>query len=110
MDDIAYGDFKDFPKRTTSDKVLCDQTFKIASSPQYDRYQRGLAWIVYEFLDEKARDPAHTCAGIWVSDNQQLANELHKPIIRKFKNHKLNSPYQDVIWGADLAEMQLISR
>ena len=56
MDDIAYGDFKDFPKRTTSDQVLCDKTFKIASSPQYDRYQRGLVSVVYKFFD----DPTHS--------------------------------------------------
>ena len=42
--------------------------------------------------------------------NYQLANELHKPIIRKFKKRKVYSGFRDNIWGADLADMQLISK
>ena len=38
--------YNDLTKRTQSDKVLRDKTFKIASIPKYDGYQRGLAWIV----------------------------------------------------------------
>ena len=41
--------------------------------------------------------------------NEQLAKELHKPIIRKFKKRKFYSGFKDNIWGADLADMQLIS-
>ena len=40
---------------------------------------------------------------------QQLANELHKPIIKIFKRGKVYSSFKDNIWGADLADMQLIS-
>ena len=40
----------------------------------------------------------------------QLAKELHKPIIRKFKKRKVYSGFRDNIWGADLADMQLISK
>ena len=42
--------------------------------------------------------------------NEQLAEELHKPIIRKFKKRKLYSTFKDHIWGADLADIQLISK
>ena len=42
--------------------------------------------------------------------NQQLANELHKPIIRKFKKRKVYSSFKDNIWSADLADMHLISK
>ena len=42
--------------------------------------------------------------------NKELAEELHKPIIRKFKKRKVQSPLIDNIWGADLADMQLISK
>ena len=42
--------------------------------------------------------------------NEQLAKELHKPIIRKFKKRKVYSGFRDNIWGADLADMQLISK
>ena len=40
--------------------------------------------------------------------NKQLAEELHKPIIRKFKKREVYSSFKDNIWGADLADMQLI--
>ena len=42
--------------------------------------------------------------------NQQLAKELHKPIIRKLGKSKGISFFQDNIWGADLADMQLIGK
>ena len=41
--------------------------------------------------------------------NQQLAEELHKSIIRKFKKRKVQSSFKDNIWSADLADMQSIS-
>ena len=41
---------------------------------------------------------------------QQLAKELHKPIIRKFNKRKVYSTFKGNIWGADLADMQLISK
>ena len=44
--DMAYGKSKYLVKRTQSDKVLRDNTFKIASNPKYDDYQRGLASMV----------------------------------------------------------------
>ena len=36
--DMAYGDFKDLPRRTVSDEVLSDKAFIIAEHPIYDRY------------------------------------------------------------------------
>ena len=35
--------------------------------------------------------------------------ELHEPIIRKFKKRKVHSPFIANIWGADLADTQFIS-
>ena len=42
--------------------------------------------------------------------NKELAEELHKPIIRKFKKRKVHSTFIDNVWGTDLADMQLISK
>ena len=89
---MAYGKSKDLAKRTKSDKVLRDKAFKIASDPKYDGYQRGLAWMVYKFFDEKSSG-----SGIINEQNYQLANELHKPIIRKFKKRKVYSTFRDNI-------------
>ena len=75
---MAYGDFKDLKKRTFADKVLRDKVFKIASDQKYDGYQRGLASMVYKFFDKKSRG-----GGLVNKENIQLANELHKSIIRK---------------------------
>ena len=47
---------------------------------------------------------------IYNCKNIQLADELHKPIIRKFKKRKVYSSWRDNIWGADLADMQLLSK
>ena len=83
--DIAYRNFKDIPRRTASDKVLHDKTFKTASNPKYDRYQCGLASVVYKFYDSKSRDTAtHIGTGIF-SEDQQFANELYKLINRKYQ-------------------------
>ena len=43
-------------------------------------------------------------------ENIRLADELHKPIIRKFKKRKLYSSFRDNIWGADLADVQILSK
>ena len=48
---MAYGKYKDLTKRTQSDKVLKDKAFEIASNPKYDRYQRGLASMIFTFFD-----------------------------------------------------------
>ena len=45
-----------------------------------------------------------------VKENEQLANELHKPITKKFKKRKVYSSFKDNIWGVGLADMQLISK
>ena len=61
--------------------------------------------MVYKFFDKKSIG-----SGIADEPNYQLANELHKPIIRKFKKRKVYSSFRDNIWGVDLADMQSLSR
>ena len=74
--DMAYGAFKNLVKWTQSDKVLKDKAFEIANNPKYDSYLRGLASIVYKFFDKSLKV-------LGMMPNQELANELHIPIIRK---------------------------
>ena len=52
--DMAYENFKDLAKRAASDKILKDKGYNIAKNPKYDRYQRGLASMVYKFFDKKS--------------------------------------------------------
>ena len=77
-----------------------NKAFKIASDPKYDGYQRGLASMVYKFFEKK-----FSGSGIANEPNYQLANELHKPIIKKCKKRKVYSSFKGNIWGVDLADI-----
>ena len=90
--DAAYSDSKDLTKRTVADKILKNKAFDIAKEPKYDGYQRGLASMFYKFFDSKVASPdknfvvsgaKHVNTKL-IPQNEQLADELHKPIIRKF--------------------------
>ena len=90
--DMAYGDFKDLAERTASDKVLKDKAFNIAKNPKYDGYQREFASMVYKFFDKKSASFSYKSmasiggnmhANKSAFNNEKLAEELHKPIIRK---------------------------
>ena len=74
--------------------------------PKVNGYQRGLAAMVYKFFNEKIKrsDVKNSL------NNKQLAEELHKPIIKNFKRKKVYSSFKDNIWGVDLADMTLISK
>ena len=102
---MAYGGLKDLKRRTASDEILRDKAFNIAKNCKYDEYQRRLASMVYKVFDKKS-----TGSGIANEPNYQLENELHKTIVRKFKKRKVYSRFKDNIWGADLADMQLIRK
>ena len=103
--DMAYGKAKDLVRRTQSDKVLRHKSFKTAGDPKYDGYQRGLASMAYKFFDKKSSG-----SGITNEPNYEVAEELHKPIIRKLKKRKVYSSFRDNIWGVDLADMQSLSK
>ena len=103
--DMSYGKYKDLTKITQSDKGLRDKSFKIASNPKYDAYERRLVLEKSASLADKFAKGS----GINSILNKQLADELHRPIIRKFRRRKVNSSFKDNILGADLVDMQLIS-
>ena len=104
--DSAYADHKDLINRTEADKVLRDKAYDTASNLKYDGYQRGLASMVYKFFNKTS-----TGSGFKKLKNSSsvLADELHKPIIKKFDKRKVYSQFKDNIWGVDLADMQSLS-
>ena len=118
--DSAYADHKDLIKRTEADKVLRDKAYDIASNPEYDGYQRGLASMVYKFFDKKAtaEPSAKRVIGSGTTKSKDttksssliLADEFHKPVIKKINKRKVNSQFKNNIWGVDLADMQSLSR
>ena len=64
-------------------------------------YQRALASMVYKFFDKKTRSG--------VNINEQLAEELHKPVTKSFKRKKVYARFKDNIWAADLADTESLS-
>ena len=67
--------------------------------------------MVYKFFDKKSSGSGAKHFNTKITpQNQQLAEELHKPIIRKLEKGKVYSTFKDNIWGADLADMQLLSK
>ena len=61
--------------------------------------------MVYKFFDKKSNG-----SGTANEPNYQLANELHKSVIKKFKKRKVFSSFRDNIWGVGLADMQSLSK
>ena len=121
--DSAYAAHKDLINRTEADNVLRDKACDIASNPEYDGYQRGLASMVYTIFDKKStaeptakpRALARTDSGFKKLKNTArnssiLADERRQPIIRKFNKRKVYSQFKDNIWGVNLADMQSLSR
>ena len=84
--DMAHRKYNDLTKRTQSDKVLKHKAFKIASNQKYDGYQRGWASMVFfSFLTKKSAGSDFKS----MPNQQQLADELHKPITWKFKEREV---------------------
>ena len=106
--DSTYADHKDLINRTKSDKILRDKAYDIASNPEYD----GLVSMVYKFFDKKSTAESSSLEpmGSGIASSSILADELHKPIIKKFNKRKVYSQFKDNIWGVDLADMQSLSR
>ena len=104
--DMAYRDFKNLARWTASDKVLRDKAFNIGKNPKYDG--NLFLWFTNCFNKKSADSSLNMHANN--KPPLDLAEELQKPIIRKFIKRTVHSRFKDNIWGADLAYMQLISK
>ena len=71
--DSAYADHKDLINRTKADKVLRDKAYNIASNPEYDGYQRGLASMIYKFFDSKVALPDKKSMGSGINKEKSTA-------------------------------------
>ena len=70
-----------------------DRAYEIARNRGYDGYQRPLASMVYKFFEKEKKK-----AGSEIGVNEQLAEELHKPVIKRFKR-KVNARYLTTVFG-----------
>ena len=84
-----------------------DKAPNIAKNPKYAGNQRGLASMVYKFFDKKSKGSG---VNIEVTHNEQLAKELHKPILKNFKEGTVYSGFKSNIWGVDLADIKSLSK
>ena len=107
--DSACAKYKDRLNRKQSDIVLKNKALKIATDPRVNGYQRGLASMVYKFFNERTKGSGINLQANSLN-NEVLAEELHKTIIKNLKRRKVFSSFKDNIWGVDLADMQLISK
>ena len=86
---MTHGDVKDLPRRAASDKILCVKAFNISKNPKCDEYQKGLVSIVFD-KNSSTRCKETVINSDVVSGNQQSAEELHEPMIRKFEKQQLH--------------------
>ena len=86
-----------------------DRAYEIARNYKYDGYQTALASMVYTFFHKKTGSRAIAKTKVGVSLNEELAEDLHMPVIKKFKRWKVFVRFKDNVWAADLAEMGSLS-
>ena len=92
---MAYGDSKDLPRRTLSDKALGERTSDIAKSQKYDGYQHGLASIVYDFFKKESaatranKSATNKEAGI-TSETSNYQNNYTNKLLETLRNEKYN--------------------
>ena len=95
--DAAYSDSKDLAKRKIERFISKDRTCETARNCRYDGYQKALSSMIYRCFNKKT--------GSRISGNEQLAEELHEPVNKRFKRRNVYARFKDNIWEADLAEM-----
>ena len=88
---MVHGHFKDLVKRTASDKVLRDKAFNIAKTQNMMDIKEVL--LLEDLFDKKSTSLADKSArgsgaNNEIKQNEQLAEELHKPIIKKLKREE----------------------
>ena len=76
------------PGRTSTYKVLRNEAFNIAKNFNYGWYQRELASLAYKYFNKKYSGSGSISE---IMQNYELAEELHKPIIKQFENRKVYS-------------------
>ena len=93
LQDTSYIHWlQDLAKRAIIDKILKDRDYEIATNRKYDGHQRGLESMVYKFFDKNI--------GSWASVNEELAEKLNKPVIKKFKRESI--PGLKIIFGQQI--------
>ena len=117
---VASMVYKLFDKKSTGGNISSNSDTPLQAllgkahankrSPQKAQSEQVSESLLYAIFGENYGSYMTSSKNKKPVQNVQLANELHKPIIRKFKKRKVYSSYVDEIWAADLADMQLLSK
>ena len=113
LHDKFYNENQDTASRNISDVALAHAANEIANNPKFDSRQRRDASFVSMVMKNKARfglglknfkrgSSEETVVGPF----EKLAEELHKPIKRKFQRRHVDVWNMDDSWGADLVDMR----
>ena len=84
---MAYGDFKDLTRRTSSGKILREKAYNIARNLKYDSYQHGLASMVYKFSDKKSFDS--------VIKNKNMSDQCPSHLVGVGRSLTIHDNYQE---------------
>ena len=84
----AYSDNKILAKIAISDKILKDKACEITRNCKHDGYQSAFASMVYKIFYEKTKSG--------ISVNEQLAEEIHEPVIKRFRRRKLYAKFKEI--------------
>ena len=95
--DAVYSDSINLTKRTAADKILKNKAYEIANNLEDNGHKRGLASMVYKFFNKKTGSGVKS-----IPQNEQLAEELHQPIIKKFKERRVYLAFKDNVWVLSL--------
>ena len=104
---MIYGDFKDLNRRADTNKILAGKHPILLKIQNMMYINLDLLWLSIDFLVKTT-----SASGI-INENissKELAEELHKSIIKNVNKRRVHSPFIQNICGADLAEIQLISK
>ena len=69
---MAYGDFKDLPRRTDFDYVILNKAFNIPKNLKYDEY---LASMIYKFSDKESSGDAVASADISAIETGMMSHQ-----------------------------------
>ncbi|XP_065645790.1 uncharacterized protein LOC136076244 [Hydra vulgaris] len=102
--DLAYQHFTDTANRNLADRIMIEEMDAIKNPTTREKIERG---IIKPIIASKANEKVKEKNVKW---SDELANELHRPVIKHFRKRKVIANGIDEIWAADLVDMQSFSK
>ena len=107
---MSYGHFKDLTRRTSPDLILLKIRNMMDIIEVLHQWFMNTTEARSDTLITRDKSVSGNCVQNEKISNKELAEELHKPIIRKFNKRIAHSTFIDNTWGADHTDRQSISK